>query len=108
VEYEREAFASVIDGYARVTLDRRVVCQPATRLDLDAWATSWRPVDHDARTSMGEPVFVLELKFERRPPRWMVDLVRRLDLVRRSFSKYCFSVEAQHLLPHDRRTRGQA
>ena len=103
VEYDREAYASIIDNYARVTLDRRVVSQAVDRFELEAPASGWRPIDHVARTNVGEPVFVLELKFERRPPRWMVSLVQRLDLIRRSFSKYCYGIEAQRLLPGNHR-----
>jgi hypothetical protein len=47
---------------------------------------------------------VLEMKFERRPPRWMVALVQRLDLIRYSFSKYCYGVTAELTLPDVRRS----
>lgn len=102
VEYNREAYESVIDSYARLTFDRRIVCQAKETLDLGADPRRWRAVDHPAQTFTHEPVCVLELKFERRPPRWMVDLVKRLELIRLSFSKYCYSVDAQHLLPTTR------
>jgi hypothetical protein len=105
IEYDREAYFSVVDKYARVTMDRRVVSQPMSCFTMEAAAAGWRPVDHVERTNVGEPVFVLELKFERRPPRWMVSLARRLDLVRRSFSKYCYGVEAQRVLPALRQRR---
>jgi hypothetical protein len=71
------------------------VSQAVDRFELGGAGVGWRPIDHVARTNVGEPVFVLELKFERRRPRWMVSLVRRLDLIRRSFSKYCYGIEAQ-------------
>ncbi|WP_080682331.1 polyphosphate polymerase domain-containing protein [Sorangium cellulosum] len=105
VDYEREAYESTLDRYARITFDRRVVCQRKEALDLEASDRGWRPVDHPVQTNTHEPVCVLELKFERRPPAWMVALVRRLELVRRSFSKYCYSVNAQLMLPDVRSAR---
>ncbi|WP_437283945.1 VTC domain-containing protein [Sorangium sp. So ce406] len=106
VDYEREAYESTIDRYARVTFDRKIVCQRREKLDLDVpLRGGWRPVDHPVQTSTYEPVCVLELKFERRPPAWMAALVRRLELVRRSFSKYCYGVTAQLTLPEVRSAR---
>jgi SPX domain protein involved in polyphosphate accumulation len=102
VEYDREAYISTVDNYARLTFDRRIVCQTKDTLDLVADTKRWRSVDHPAQTTTFEPVCVLELKFERLPPRWMVDLVKRHELVRMSFSKYCYSVNAQMLLPTSR------
>lgn len=102
VEYEREAYISEVDSYARLTFDRKIVVQPQESLDLEANPRSWRPIDHPAQTRTLEPVCVLELKFERRPPRWMVAFVRRLELVRYSFSKYCYGVAAERTLPEAR------
>lgn len=95
VEYEREAYVSLLDRYGRLTLDRAVRAQRMERFDLEAESGRWRPVDHALQTSTQRCVTVLELKFERRPPRWMVDLVRHLDLIRESFSKYCYGLSAQ-------------
>ncbi|WP_437682405.1 polyphosphate polymerase domain-containing protein [Sorangium sp. So ce131] len=105
VDYDREAYESTLDKYARVTFDRKVVCRQTETLDLDPPPGRWRSVDHPAQTKTHEPICVLELKFERRPPAWMVALVRRLDLVRYSFSKYCYGVTAQLTLPEARAAR---
>lgn len=102
VEYDREAYESTIDEYARLTFDRRVRCQPMTELSLEADPKRWRPVDNPAKTRTNEPICVLELKFENDPPTWMVKLVKRLDLIRFAFSKYCYSIDAQLLLPERR------
>ncbi|WP_272425944.1 polyphosphate polymerase domain-containing protein [Polyangium jinanense] len=102
VEYEREAYISEIDTYARLTFDRKIAVQPQESLDLEAIPGRWRSIDHRAQTRTEEPVCVLELKFERRPPRWMVSLVQRLDLIRYSFSKYCYGVTAELTLPDAR------
>lgn len=102
VEYEREAYVSEIDSYGRLTFDRDILVQSKPELDLGADPRRWRPVDHPARTRTDGPITVLELKFERRPPAWMSALVRRLDLVRYSFSKYCYGVMAELTLPEAR------
>ena len=102
VEYEREAYVSDIDSYARLTFDRRIQVQPRTELDLEADPSAWRSIDHVVRTNTVEPVCVLEMKFERRPPRWMVDLVRHHELERRSFSKYCYGM-GDEITPPERR-----
>lgn len=105
VEYEREAYISELESYARLTFDRKIAAQPRHELDLAADPRRWRPIDHTAQTRTLEPVAVLELKFERRPPAWMVALVRRLDLIRYSFSKYCYGVTAELTLPGERTPR---
>jgi SPX domain protein involved in polyphosphate accumulation len=105
IEYEREAYISDIDKYARLTFDRKIIVQPQEKLDFEGNPRGWRPVDHIAQTRTPEPVSVLELKFETRPPRWMVALVRRLDLIRYSFSKYCYGVTAELTLPGARSPR---
>lgn len=99
VEYEREAYISDVDNYARLTFDRKIAVQEQFDLNLEAIPTRWRCIDHQEQTRTQEPVCVLEMKFERRPPRWMVALVQRLDLIRYSFSKYCYGVTAELTLP---------
>lgn len=102
VEYEREPYASNYDEYARLTFDRNILIQPQRELSLEADPKRWRAVDHRAQTRTLEPVCVLELKFERRPPMWMSAMVRRLGLVRYSFSKYCYGVRNELTLPEAR------
>lgn len=102
VEYEREPYESLFDNYARVTFDRRVMCQEQRSLSLEGDPRRWRPVDHRVQTWTTEPVCVLELKFEHRPPRWMSDMIRNHELTRMSFSKYCYSITSEYLLPSAR------
>jgi len=99
VQYEREAYVSEIDSYARLTLDREIRVQPMTALDFEADPRRWRLVDHAAQTRSTGSVAVLELKFERRPPAWMDTMVQRLELVRLSFSKYCYGIANELVLP---------
>lgn len=87
VRYEREPYASAVDDYARVTFDRQIATQPSSELSLAA-GPHWIPIDAGAPS----PV-VLELKFSGRAPRWMVQLVRALELPRLSFSKYARAIE---------------
>lgn len=104
VDYEREAYVSEVDAYGRLTLDRRIQARPCSRLhlDLDVDPRSFRDVDHRVRTNTNEPITVLELKFERRAPAWMTALVRRFELVRASFSKYCYGTIEEIELPGTR------
>lgn len=104
VEYEREPYVSEVDSYGRLTFDRNIVVQEKRELDLEADPRRWRPIDHRVQTNTQEPICVLELKFERRPPAWMSAMVRRLDLVRYSFSKYCYGIAAELTLPELRGT----
>lgn len=99
VEYEREAYVSEIDSYARLTFDRKICAQSRTELDLEADDRHWRSIDHLVQTRTPEPATVLELKFERRPPAWMVAMVKRLELVRYAFSKYCYGLANALALP---------
>lgn len=91
VEYEREAYVSTIDYYARATLDFHIRAMPREQLDLSAPAWHWHYIDHPVRTITAEPVWVLELKFRRHVPAWMSALVQRFDLIRYEFSKYGYS-----------------
>ncbi len=91
VRYEREAWASVVDRYARVTFDRRIACQPARGYDLGGDAGAWLPLDD--RDTMGAGAVLLELKSALDVPRWMASLAERLELRRTGFSKYCNGLE---------------
>jgi hypothetical protein len=98
VRYEREAYVSRVDPYARVTFDRRVRAQSKRSFDFD-WDER-RAVPLDAGRASGwrsgggvlSPI-VLELKSERQIPFWMASLIRRFDLERTGFSKYSRSVD---------------
>jgi hypothetical protein len=93
VRYQREAWMSTVDIYARVTMDRRVVCQPWDDWSLDADPRNW--VALDGRRSMwGVPAgVVLELKCLRAVPRWLASVARQAGLPKTRYSKYCKGVE---------------
>ena len=95
VDYEREPWASTVDDYARVTLDRDIRCQRTSACRFAEPGSPWRCVDHAHRFTGGpESLTVLELKFTSAVPSWMVHLVQSLELERRAFSKYGLSIEA--------------
>ncbi|MGC4114741.1 MAG: polyphosphate polymerase domain-containing protein [Myxococcales bacterium] len=68
VRYEREAYVSLVDDYARVTFDRRVVCQPHETFDFEADPSSWRSIDHGLALKRVRAGVVLELEVHRRRP----------------------------------------
>lgn len=79
VRYEREAFVSEVDEYARVTFDRRICVQPADGWSMQGYANEWTMVDgawHD--NGLDSPV-VLEVKCEWRMPNWLQVLLRRYE-----------------------------
>jgi hypothetical protein len=93
VRYEREAFVSEVDDYARVTFDRRICVQPADGWCMQGYANEWTMVDgawHD--NGLDSPV-VLEVKCEWRMPNWLQVLLRRYELDVCGFSKYSTGVE---------------
>ena len=100
VEYEREAWMSELEPYARVTFDQDIRAQEQRSWSLEADPGAWRTIDHPVQTTTQGPVCVIELKFENDPPRWMQAIVRRCDLIRYSFSKYCYGMTAH--LPGER------
>lgn len=81
VRYDRQAYVGREDPEIRVTFDRHLrTCstgEAVVRMDGPGFqAVRTRGV-------------VLELKYTERHPSWLVALVRRHDLERQSFSKYC-------------------
>jgi hypothetical protein len=93
VRYHREAWVGLFEDYSRVTFDRAVLFQPHDRISLDADETAWQSLDDAYSTQGVRGGVILELKATFDVPRWMVALVERFDLFRRSFSKYCLGIE---------------
>lgn len=106
VRYQREAWMSVVDDYARVTFDRRI---EGYKVDPERWsfesdAGGWRACDDPTGTRQDTPgLTILEMKFTTRVPTWMVGVAEKLGLWRQSFSKYGRLVEA-FWIPPDLRT----
>jgi len=109
VRYRREAWASAVDDYARVTFDTRIsgqlVAPDGWHFDLDPGA--FRRCDDATGVRDVTSRTVLELKFTARTPRWMMSMVERVGLMRRAYSKYGRALEAT-LIPEDIRTPRRA
>ena len=93
VEYRREAWMSTLETYARVSIDYDIVCRSMRDWTLKG-PRGTRAVDTPLPTHTEGSIAVVELKWADAIPRWMVQLVQRLDYLRHSFSKYGFSVLA--------------
>jgi SPX domain protein involved in polyphosphate accumulation len=92
VSYQREAFMSAVDSYARVTFDRDIVAQRTNDWALDGDPSNWCAFNHNWRPDLRERNIVLELKCESSIPFWMSDLVRKNSLESQSFSKYSIGI----------------
>ena len=100
VEYDREALFSQVDDYARVTFDRGVRAQMQENASIEATEHAWRCVDNPIITHTNNSRCIVELKFGAVVPRWMSALVQNFELIRYSFSKYCYSIDTQLSLPN--------
>jgi hypothetical protein len=100
--YQRRAYESVVDDYARITFDTDMKCRPADDYTLVPDEGTLVPYDN---STVFEPdcSVVMELKcYSARVPYWMIDMIRSFNLQRRSFSKYVFSVtEALNRFQYD-------
>jgi hypothetical protein len=75
-----------------VTLDRDLAFQRTAAWTLQGEADDWRDLDHHLVPGAPQPLVVLELKCETAVPHWILDLIRRNGLHRRSFSKYSMGI----------------
>jgi hypothetical protein len=93
VRYQREAWLSTVDSYARVTFDRRIVCQPWSDWSIDADPRGWIALD-GAHSMLTVPRgVVLELKCLSAVPRWLSNVVRNTGLPKIHYSKFCKGIE---------------
>lgn len=104
VRYHREAYQSHLDGYARVTFDRKLMARTVDGWnawnDMDRWseAEDWRSLDDCWNLDGLHSPVVLELKCERQMPAWMAGLVQDLCLQREGFSKYATGIRITELV----------
>jgi SPX domain protein involved in polyphosphate accumulation len=110
IRYDREAYHSVTDDYARVTFDREIRFQRTIAWKLRGDEDRWHRLDDHLVAGAPNPLVVLELKCGTSVPHWMLGLVQRNDLQRRSFSKYSIGIHLTNWLagapPGGRATRG--
>lgn len=88
VRYMREAYVGKMDEPLRITFDSQLTCLPSDRFEPETWEES--PSWHEPPAT---PI-VLEIKFTDTFPGWVEDLVRKLNLLRDSFSKYVVCVDS--------------
>jgi len=92
LRYQREAYSSSVDQYARITFDRQIVAQRTSQWSLEPDTDHWCFFDDWWRPGFsGKPV-LLELKCHSSMPGWMIELTKRNDLQRVSFSKYSVGI----------------
>jgi VTC domain len=89
--YRRIAYMSIIDSYARVTFDVDLQYQEEKNYNLTPDSRAMTHYDNPLRFHSGCNV-ILELKCDTQVPLWMIDLIRRFNLQRSGFSKYCSSL----------------
>ncbi len=92
IRYEREAYESVVDAYARVTFDRTIAAARTSDWSLVPDPDAWCSFDEHWRTDHPTTPVVMEIKCEVAIPAWVTDLVRTQELVQTSFSKYSVGV----------------
>jgi hypothetical protein len=107
VEYEREAWVSVLDSYGRATFDLHIRGQEPLGLTLEGAPNAWRAADSPVHSKTVGTVAILELKFGRVAPPWMSALVKAFDLQRFAFSKYCYSLLETRARPIESRVARQ-
>jgi hypothetical protein len=93
VKYDREAYTSVVDDYARVTFDRQIRARRTESWDLALPEDEmWCRFDNHWRTEHVTLPIVMEIKCRTAVPLWLLELIRRINLSRCSFSKYSIGI----------------
>ncbi|MGZ3770764.1 MAG: polyphosphate polymerase domain-containing protein, partial [Bdellovibrio sp.] len=87
-QYRRKAYISREDSYARVTFDRDLRYQEMKDWQVAPDECLLTHYDHPYIFELPEQNVVLELKCEKKIPTWMIDMIKKFQLVRSSFSKY--------------------
>jgi hypothetical protein len=96
VRYQREPWVSTVDDYARVTFDTWIQAHTLDSLTFEPDGGRWRALDDAVLQRTLDSLVVLELKFTRNVPIWLVNITRSLGLVRGAYSKYGNSIRAFH------------
>ncbi len=98
-QYKRRAFVSSVDEYVRVTMDVDMKCH--LQEDFSLVVNQDKLINYDSELvyakepnrASGSHV-ILELKcYPHQVPLWLLDLIRRFELTRTSFSKYLSSLQ---------------
>ena len=109
VKYEREAYVSQVDDYARVTFDRHIEVQSATNWDLSPENESWCSFNEYWQTDHFTLPVVMEIKCRTSSlPHWVIDMVRENALAQTSFSKYSIGIHLTHRHDGQRANRSRS
>jgi hypothetical protein len=105
VRYDREAWTSEVDSYARVTFDGHLEFQRCCEWTLEGRPDAWCELEDSLVEGAPRPLVVLEIKCGTRVPAWLVDVIRGNELRRDSVSKYSIGIYLTRRLQGG--TRGQ-
>jgi hypothetical protein len=89
ISYRRQAFVSRRDPGLRITFDSDLRCRIQTQSETPLEEGDLLPFEERC---------VLELKFDDRPPRWLLGLSAEFPLKREPFSKYCEGIDRLQVL----------
>lgn len=94
VRYFREPFVTNLENYGRITFDRNLCYRSILgSIDLDYNDQDMLYYDDPITTHNFESPVLLEIKVEFLLPWWIVELIRKFNLVQRPFSKYCYGID---------------
>jgi hypothetical protein len=98
IQYLRESYMGKVEDYARVTFDTNICYQMVSDYRFDRVNDrKWRYIDTHTGLQTDYAGFVLELKSKMGVPRWLLDIVRRFNLVRTGFCKYSAALRLESL-----------
>jgi len=99
IRYTRESYVSVVDEYARVTMDRNLLYQATNSWDCWGDGNIWRRMDSVESQNKNYPFsgIILELKSMTDVPTWQIELVEKFDLVRAGNCKYSTAIWTEAL-----------
>ena len=110
VRYDRVAYGSHVDQYARVTFDRNVEFQQTEQWNMEGQPDIWSGLQRQLIDEAPNPLVIMEIKTLASIPHWLIDIVRRHDLRRSSVSKYSLGIylnyRFRYLSPGRERARG--
>lgn len=93
VRYEREAYMSQVDTYARITFDRKLRgCLANGDTNLFVEERDLICFDDPATCDHPDSPVILEIKAEALIPKWIIHMIQDFGLQRRGFSKYCNTI----------------
>ncbi len=94
VRYIRESYVGTVDGYARLTFDRKLEYQVTSSWDDFGRSGIWRSMDSQIAQGQGLPYsgVVMEVKTLSYMPVWVLDLVQRFNLRRSGNCKYSTAI----------------